>query len=243
MVLACLQEMIRPGKKPQQLFFFSFLGRITKLMDGRTVLVVKYLDLGSLLMQRLVTTACKVSSFQLKLAQGHMFGKEARGWSRFPRVYCPSCESTIQCLVVGVPRLGQIRAPGEGFVSANLLPHMVLKIWVSVEKQQIKETYHHDFQSGIDIHQDQSISFHLLPSTLPTAFSAAFHKGFWSSCLWPFLPPPKGSVPLRRQFLLLRMLTCPLSHQSCLTFRAKFKMTSLLKVFLDLPARSNHHHF
>lgn len=63
------------ARKGTLIAFLSSLDRITKLMDGGSVLVVKYMGPESLLMWRLVTAACKVSSDWLKLAQGHVLGK------------------------------------------------------------------------------------------------------------------------------------------------------------------------
>lgn len=132
-------------------------------------------------------------------------------------------------------------APRKGLVSANLPTLIVLKVWVSVEKHQIKEMYH-DLQSGIDIHQDQSVSLsppsaaihlsHSLLSSLPQLFTG--------HCACPLLLPPVFSAT---HSSFSWGCSCNLSPIRLQPSGASSKWHLFQKVFLDPPARSTHYLF
>lgn len=85
-------------------------------------------------------------------------------------------------------------APRKGFVSSDLPTHTALKVWVSVEKHQIRETYPGS-QTHIARHQDQSLS----PSPLATVHPSRSLLGslpqlLTGHCTCPLLLPPVLSV-------------------------------------------------
>lgn len=142
-------------------------------------------------------------------------------------------------LVVRVPRLGSSWHPGKGLVSANLPTLVVLKVWVRLEKCQIKETYH-DVQSGTDIPQDQSISLSTSIGCHPpfTVFSAAAAAAHWSFCMVPSSCVQSFLLPI-----VPSAEDAPVSLTLLEPSGASSKWHLFQKVLLDPPARSTHYLF